>query len=97
LEINALAQLLDISPTQFVEAYTRLRADRQGLALTEKENGECVFLEGKICRVQQAKPGQCRDFPNRWNFPGFDELCDAVPVELSEEQYREKVLGSTVP
>ncbi len=61
----------------------RLRPNRDGLALTDKPNGECIFLEGRDCRVQPVKPGQCRGFPNTWNFPGWREVCEAVEVESS--------------
>jgi Fe-S-cluster containining protein len=78
-EIQAMAALLGESEEQFIERYTRLRQRRDGLALVEKSNGECVFLEGRDCRVQAAKPLQCRGFPNRWNFPGWRAVCEAVP------------------
>ena len=62
-----------------IETCSRLRADRQGLALMDKPTGECIFLEGRDCSVQPVKPQQCRDFPNGWNFPGFEKVCRAVP------------------
>ena len=62
----------------FIQQYTRLRANRDGLALIDKPGGECIFLEGRDCSVQAVKPGQCRDFPNKWNFPGWREVCEAV-------------------
>ena len=64
----------------FIQTYTRLRADRRGLSLIEKPNGECIFLEGNDCTVQAVKPQQCRDFPNGWNFPGFEKTCQAIPM-----------------
>jgi Fe-S-cluster containining protein len=78
-EIAAMAQLLDVTEYNFVQRYTRLRPNRDGLSLIEKENGECVFLEGRDCVVQAAKPIQCAGFPNTWNFPGWREACEAVP------------------
>jgi len=38
-----------------------------------------------------VKPQQCRDFPNLWNFPGFEETCRAIPHRVSEEDYRRLV------
>jgi hypothetical protein len=32
--------------------------------------------------VQPAKPVQCAGFPNTWNFPGWREVCEAVPSLL---------------
>ena len=74
-----MARLLGVSEWDFVQNFTRLRPQRDGLSLLDKENGECVFLDGGDCRVQDAKPMQCRGFPNRWNFPGWRSVCEAVP------------------
>jgi Fe-S-cluster containining protein len=71
----------------FIQQFTRLRPDRLGLALKETANGECVFLEGGSCSVQPVKPRQCRDFPNLWNFPDFEKVCQAVPCQVGEEEY----------
>lgn len=73
----------------WIQKYTRLRADRRGLALLDKANGECVFLDGNSCRIQAVKPQQCRDFPNKWRFPGFETVCHAIAREVSESQYDE--------
>lgn len=78
-EITAIAAHLGIEEGQFIQEYTRLRAQRDGLALIDRENGECYFLDGDDCRLQAVKPEQCRAFPNRWNFPGWREVCKAVP------------------
>ena len=79
-EISRLAKFLGLSEFDFIQRYTRLRADRRGLALQEKPGGECVFLEGRDCAVQPVKPGQCAGFPNTWNFPGWRDWCEAVPT-----------------
>ncbi len=76
----AIAAHLGLSEHDFIQRYTRLRPRRDGLALIDKPNGECVFLEGRDCAVQAVKPRQCRGFPNAWNFPGWREVCEAVPV-----------------
>jgi Fe-S-cluster containining protein len=77
-DISRLAAFLEMDEREFIERYTRLRQYRDGLALTDKPNGECVFLEGRDCAVQPVKPRQCRGFPNEWNFPGWREVCEAV-------------------
>ena len=82
-EINALARFLKISDHDFIQQYTRLRQYRDGLALIDKPNGECIFLEGNNCSVQQVKPQQCTDFPNKWNFPGWRQVCEAIPIPLT--------------
>jgi Fe-S-cluster containining protein len=78
-EIAAIAAYLGIEEHDFIQQFTRLRSQRDGLALLDKENGECFFLDGSDCRIQAVKPQQCRDFPNRWNFPGWREVCEATP------------------
>jgi hypothetical protein len=79
-EIAEIAAFLCLTEFDFIQQYTRLRQYRDGLALTDKANGECVFLDGNNCAIQQVKPQQCRDFPNKWNFPGWRQVCEAVPV-----------------
>ena len=82
-----MAVFLGLTEVDFIARYTRLRADRKGLALTEQTDGACVFLEGRDCRVQAVKPGQCRDFPNGWRFPGFEQVCRAIPREVTEAEW----------
>ena len=81
-DIVALAALKRMGEFEFIQTFTRLRADRRGLSLIEKPNHECIFLEGNDCAVQAAKPQQCKDFPNSWNFPGFEQVCRAIPIEV---------------
>jgi Fe-S-cluster containining protein len=80
-DITAIAGFLNIGEYEFVQQYTRLRPKRDGLALIDKPNGECIFLEGIDCTIQPVKPHQCGGFPNAWNFPGWRESCEAIPVE----------------
>ena len=83
-DLGRLAGFLGVELADFVEEYTDLHPNRQGLVLKNQPDGACVFLEGKnTCRVQAAKPFQCRGFPNTWNFPGWREVCEAVPVPVS--------------
>jgi hypothetical protein len=63
--------------------------------LQEKPDGSCVFLDGNDCSVQPVKPRQCRDFPNLWNFPGFEKICHAIPRLVSAEEYRRLVADAT--
>jgi Fe-S-cluster containining protein len=72
--------LFALSEYEFIQRFTRLRRQRDGLALEENADGGCVFLEGKNCRINAVKPDQCAGFPNTWNFPGWRDICEAVPV-----------------
>lgn len=86
-EIARLASFKGLGEVQFIQTFTRLTRDRRGLALEERPNGECIFLEGNDCSVQPVKPQQCRDFPNKWNFPGFQDKCEAIPKLVTAEDY----------
>lgn len=81
-EITRIAEFVGLGRDEFIDRYTRLRANRTGLSLIEKENGECIFLEGINCKINAVKPEQCKDFPNKWNFPGWRDRCEAIPVEV---------------
>jgi Fe-S-cluster containining protein len=94
-EIARLAVFLGMSEVDFIQRHTRLAADRRGLALQEQPGGECVFLEGADCRVQPVKPQQCRDFPNLWNFPGFEQICRAIPRLVDDAEYARLIARAT--
>ena len=97
-EIAALARHLGLSEHAFIQSYTRLRPARDGLALLDKgpaadgtSNHECIFLEGRDCAVQPVKPIQCAGFPNTWNFPGWREVCEAVPSLPQPQPFEPRV------
>lgn len=90
-EITRIAAHLGLNESDFIERHTRVRADRKGLSLLEKASGECEFLVGNDCVIQPVKPQQCRDFPNLWNFPGFEKVCHAIPRELTAEEWRRRI------
>lgn len=79
-EPGAMAGLLGLTVEEFTERYTRLRTDRQGLSLIDAPDGACVFLEGtpSSCRIQAAKPRQCRDFPIGWKYTDLEQVCQAA-------------------
>ena len=79
-EADRIAEFLGIPVAEFIRDFTRLRTNRTGLSLIERDNHECVMLDGSDCRIHPVKPEQCRGFPNSWNFPGWRQLCKAVAV-----------------
>ena len=80
-EVATIAQFVGMELNAFIDRYTHLNANRTGLSLTEKPNGECIFLEGlNVCQIQPVKPHQCSGFPNEWQFPGWREKCEAIEV-----------------
>lgn len=82
VDVERLSTFLGLGVEEFTGEYTELHPNRSGLVLKNRPNGECIFLEGvNHCRVQTVKPHQCSGFPNQWNFPGWRESCEAIPVE----------------
>jgi Fe-S-cluster containining protein len=82
-EIPRIAGFLEMTEAEFIDRFTRLRMSRKGLSLIEKDNHECIMLDGNACRIHEVKPGQCAGFPNKWNFPGWREVCEAIPVVVN--------------
>ena len=87
VEIARLAAFKQMSEHDFIQRFAKLRPDRRGLALKENPDGSCIFLEGNNCAVQPVKPQKCKEFPNLWNFPGFEKVCHAIPRKVGEEEY----------
>jgi uncharacterized protein len=52
-----------------------------GLAIIDKPNGECVFLQSlNVCTIQAVKPHQCSGFPNSCCFPGWQDHREATLI-----------------
>ena len=81
-EIAAISAHLGLTVEEFIQRYTRLRLNRQGLSIIERPDDSCIFLEGHDCIINDVKPQQCRDFPNKWNFPGWRQVCEAKEIPL---------------
>ena len=97
-DISRIAAHLNLTEDEFIQGHTRLDAQRSGLALRDHADGSCGFLDGRgNCRIQPVKPRQCSDFPNRWNFPGFEAICRARPVEVSAEEWERRVAAPPPP
>jgi Fe-S-cluster containining protein len=94
-EITRIAKFLALTEEQLVNDFTRLNTTRTGLILTEQPDGACVFLDGNDCRINPVKPRQCRDFPNLWNFPGFQQLCRAKAHEVPVDEWKRRVKAAT--
>ncbi|CCK78744.1 conserved uncharacterized protein, UPF0153 [Desulfobacula toluolica Tol2] len=83
-ETDIIAAFLNMDVYQFIATFTILTKDRHNLSLIEKENGECVFLTLKGCRINDVKPEQCRDFPLKWKFTAFEKICAWAKKELKK-------------
>lgn len=75
-DVQAIASYLGLEEVHFINTFCRLQRNRRGLSLIDAEDGACIMLQpDNTCRIQQVKPLQCRDFPLRWNFPGWEKRC----------------------
>ncbi len=74
-DITAIAAYLHLTEEDFINTCCRLQRNRRGLSLIDAEDGACIMLRENACRIQPVKPQQCRDFPQRWNFPGWEQRC----------------------
>ena len=83
-EVAAIAKFLEMDEDAFIQKFTRLRMNRNGLSLIERENDECIMLENDRCKIQEVKPFQCKGFPNRWNFKDWQKVCEAKPVPMAQ-------------
>ena len=81
-DITAIAAHLRLAEEAFIDTYCRLQSNRRGLSLTEAPDGACIMLNAdNTCRIQPVKPQQCRDFPQKWNFPGWEARCPGYGKE----------------
>ena len=80
-DIAALARHLDFTEQEFIDRHTRLAPNRIQLALLDKPDGSCAWLEGDRCSIYEARPEQCRSFPFAWSVregcPALDALLDS--------------------
>ena len=83
-EVEEIAAFVGMETQSFIDEFTRLRTNRSGLSLIEKENHECIMLDGDSCKINDVKPDQCRGFPNKWNFPGWQKVCHAKAIPMAK-------------
>lgn len=81
-DITAISAFLQMEEGAFINQFCRLQSNRRGLSLTEAQDGACIMLNAdNTCRIQPVKPQQCRDFPHKWNFPGWEQRCPGYGKE----------------
>lgn len=62
VEIEEIAQILQISFEACVKKYVRKVAGRSSL-LEDPRTYDCVFLKDNQCQIYSSRPKQCRSFP----------------------------------
>jgi Fe-S-cluster containining protein len=79
-DIPVIASRLGLSEQEFIDGHTRLAPNRMQLALLDKKDGSCAFLEGDTCTIYESRPEQCRTFPYAWSVasgcPELDKLLE---------------------
>ncbi|MBI4904693.1 MAG: YkgJ family cysteine cluster protein [Acidobacteria bacterium] len=61
-EIDTLAKFIGVTRKVFLRDYVE-ESEEEGLILKRTEKG-CIFLEGNLCGVYEARPKTCNDFPH---------------------------------
>jgi hypothetical protein len=88
-DIERLARHLRISPAQFLAGYTALDPEDGTRILKWTEGSGCVFLEGNLCGVYEARPAICQRYPHlvrgdgsiasrMWSFVDRASVCPIV-------------------
>lgn len=86
-DTQRLARHLGVSVERFLADYT-VESPEEGLILKRTEQG-CVFLDGTLCSVYDARPGTCELFPHlvkgngslvsrMWHMPDRAVYCPIV-------------------
>jgi uncharacterized protein len=61
-DIEKLAKFVGTSELEFVDQFTAL--DGSGARILKRNEGGCVFLDGNLCSVYEARPVNCANFPH---------------------------------
>lgn len=62
-DIERLARHFRVKPQRILDDYCQESAE-EGIILKRTEETGCVFLEGTICSVYEARPENCQRFPH---------------------------------
>jgi hypothetical protein len=90
-DIEKLVRHLHTTPEQFIADYTVFEEDEGQMTRVLKfsKAAGCVFLEGNLCSVYDARPGICQRYPHlvrgngsiasrMWSFVGRASVCPIV-------------------
>jgi uncharacterized protein len=93
-DVEKLSKFLRIPPAQFIHGYTEQSAE-EGLILKRTDQDGCIFLDGNICAIYEARPHICENFPHlvrgdgslqsrMWDFKDRACYCPIVYNTLEE-------------
>jgi len=63
-EIEAIASHLRIQPEEVIRQYTTADPDSHTTRQLQSTEDGCIFLDGNLCTIYEARPKACRDFPH---------------------------------
>ena len=61
-DVEKLAKFIGVSEREFAEQFTA--HDDAGARIFKRNESGCVFLEGNLCSVYEARPQNCANFPH---------------------------------
>ena len=61
-DVEKLAKFVGASEREFMEQFTAL--DNSGAVILKRNESGCVFLQGNLCSVYEARPQNCANFPH---------------------------------
>lgn len=99
VEADRMARALGLSRRKFLKQYAKpVGPDQWWLLDQDNLDQWCIFLtrdaDGLFgCRVNDAKPDQCRSFPAKWRNPGSLKTCAGLRTLVSN--LRDRVESKT--
>ena len=63
-EIEHIANYIGTTPEEVARLYTVPDRDAPALRILRNSGNACVFLNGNLCMIYQARPTACREFPH---------------------------------
>jgi Fe-S-cluster containining protein len=63
-EIENIASHIGATPEEVARLYTVPDPDAPALRILQNSGEGCVFLDGNLCMIYEARPKTCRDFPH---------------------------------
>jgi Fe-S-cluster containining protein len=97
-DVEKLAKHLRLSREKFLAEYTEV-SEEEGLILKRNVTG-CIFLDGNLCSIYEARPSTCVGFPHLVRGAGslihrmwqmIDRACYCPIVYNSLERFKDEV------
>ncbi len=63
-EMDAIARYLETTPESVARLYTAPDPDTPSRRILRSSPEGCVFLDGNLCMIYDARPKACREFPH---------------------------------